>query len=166
MKLLWEILAWVAFSAVVGLLSVWPRFQVVETEKAIVTITFSHAAQRVGECRQLTPEELKELKELPPNMRKPSNCPRERFPVRIELRSGDRVLYQDVLLPSGIWSDGKANIYKRVEIDAGVHDLFVAMNDSGGDEGFDFENAVQIDITPGRNVVVRFDPEAGQFTIR
>jgi len=163
MKLLWEILAWVAFSAVVGLLSVWPHFEVVETEKAIVTITFSHAAQRVGECRQLTQEELNKL---PPNMRKPSDCPRERFPVRIELRSGDSVLYQDVLLPSGIWSDGKANIYKRVEVDAGIHDLFVAMNDSGGDESFDFENAAQLEITPGRNVVIRFDPEAEQFLIR
>jgi hypothetical protein len=163
MKLLWEILAWVAFSAVVGLLSVWPRFEVVEAETAIVTITFSHAAQRVGECRQLTQEELNKL---PPNMRKPSDCPRERFPVRIELRSGDSVLYQDVLLPSGIWSDGKANIYKRVEVDAGVHDLFVAMNDSGGDKSFDYENAAQLEITPGRNVVIRFDPESEQFLIR
>ena len=163
MKLLWEILAWAAFSAVVGLLSVWPRFEVVDTEKAIVTITFSHAAQRVGECRRRSQEELNKL---PPNMRKPADCPRERFPVRIELRSGDRVLYRDVLLPSGIWSDGKANIYKRVEINAGVHDLFVAMNDSGGDEGFDFENAAQINVAPGRNVVIRFDPESEQFSIR
>jgi len=162
-KLLWEILAWAAFSVVVGLLSVWPHYEVVETEKAIVTITFSHAAQRVGECRQLTQEELNKL---PPNMRKPSDCPRERFPVRIELRSGGGVLYHDVLLPSGIWSDGKANIYKRVEIDAGSHDLFVGMNDSGGDEGFDFENAANLEITPGRNIVIRFDPELGQFTIR
>lgn len=163
MKLLWEILAWVAFSAVVGLLSVWPRFEVVEAETAIVTITFSHAAQRVGECRQLTQEELNKL---PPNMRKPSDCPRERFPVRIELRSGGNILYQDVLLPSGIWSDGKSNIYKRVEIDAGVHDLFVAMNDSGGDDSFDYENAAQLEVTPGRNVVIRFDPESEQFLIR
>jgi len=163
MKLLWEILAWVAFSAFVGLLSVWPRYEMVETDRAIVTISFSHAAQRVGECRQLTQEELNKL---PPNMRKPSDCPRERFPVRIELRSGDHVLYEDVLLPSGIWSDGKANIYSRTEIDAGVHDFFVGMNDSGGDKTFDFENAARIDVTPGRNVVVRFDPESGQFTIR
>lgn len=163
MKLVWEILAWVAFSAFVGLLSVWPSFEVFEAEKAIVTMTFSHAAQRVGECRQLTQEELNKL---PPNMRKPSDCPRERFPVRIELRSGGDVLYQDVLLPSGIWSDGKANIYSRVEIEAGVHDLFVGMNDSGGEEVFDFENAARLDIAPGRNVVIRFDPESGQFRIR
>lgn len=163
MKLLWEVLAWVAFSAVVGLLSVWPRYEMVDTEKAIVTVTFSHAAQRVGECRLLTQEELNKL---PPNMRKPSDCPRERFPVRIELRSGDHVLYQDVLLPSGIWSDGKANIYQRVQVDAGIHDLYVGMNDSGGDTEFDYENAARVDIAPGRNVVVRFDPESGQFTIR
>lgn len=163
MKLVWEIVAWVAFSAVVGLLSVWPRYEVVETERAIVTITFSHAANRVGECRQLTQEELNSL---PPNMRKPADCPRERHPMRIELRSGDNVLYRDVLLPSGIWSDGKANIYKRVEIDAGVHTLFVGMNDSGGGEGFDFESSVRLEIGPGRNVVIRFDPESGQFTIR
>lgn len=163
MKLLWEVLAWVVFSAVVGLLSVWPRYEVVDTEKAILTITFSHAAQRVGECRQLTQEELNKL---PPNMRKPSDCPRERFPTRIELRSGDVVLYQDVLLPSGIWSDGKANVYQRTEIDAGIHDLFVGMNDSGGNQKFDYENAVRLDIAPGRNVVVRFDTESGQFTIR
>lgn len=163
MKLLWEILAWVAFSAVVGLLSVWPRFEMIEEDKSIVTVTFSHAAQRVGECRQLTQEELNKL---PPNMRKPADCPRERHPVRLELHSGDRILYQDILLPSGIWSDGKANIYHRVEIVAGIHQLFVGMNDSGGDVGFDFENSETMDIAPGRNVVVRFDPESGQFTIR
>ena len=163
MKRLWEVLAWVAFAAFVGLLSVWPRYEIVAAERAILTVTFSHAAQRVGECRQLTQEELNEL---PPNMRKPSDCPRERFPIRIELRSGDAVLHEDVLLPSGIWSDGKANVYKRVEIDAGVHEIFVGMNDSGGDEGFDYEREVRLDIAPGRNVVVRFDPDAGKFTIR
>lgn len=163
MKLLWEVLAWVTFSVVVGLLSVWPRLEVVETERSIVTVTFSHAAQRVGECRQLTQDELNKL---PPNMRKPSDCPRERFPVRIELRSGENVLYQGTLLASGIWSDGKANIYERIEIDSGIHDLFVGMNDSGGSEGFDFENTEQIDVVAGRNVVIRFDPESGQFTIR
>ncbi len=59
-----------------------------------------------------------------------------------------------------------SNVYNRVEIDAGIHHLFVGMNDSGGDAGFDFENVVNINIAPGRNVVIRFDSESGQFTIR
>ena len=163
MKHAYEILAWIAFSAVVGLLSVWPRYELVDPDNAIVTLTFSHAAQRVGECRQLTQEELNKL---PPNMRKPSECPRERFPVRIELRSGDDVLYEDVLAPSGIWSDGKANVYRRIVVPAGAHALFVGMNDSGVETGFDYESHDTIDIAPGRNVVIRFDNESQQFTIR
>ena len=163
MRLFYEILAWAAFCIVIGLLSVWPRYGTVDGQNAIVTVTFSHAANRIGECRQLTQEELNKL---PPNMRKPSDCPRERHPVRIELRSGGTVLYEDILLPSGIWSDGKANIYRRVVVPAGLHELFVGMSDSGRENGFDFENTARMDIAPGRNVVIRFDTEKQQFTIR
>ena len=162
MKLFYEILAWVGFAVVVGLLSVWPRYNMVDAENAIITVTFAHAAQRVGECRILTQEELNKL---PPNMRKPSDCPRERHVVRFEMRSGDRVLYEDILLPSGIWSDGKSNIYQRVIIPAGRHDVFVGMNDSGGESGFDYETRASLDVAPGRNVVVQFDPESQQFSV-
>lgn len=163
MKLFYEFLAWAVFALVVGLLSVWPRYNMVNAGNAIITVTFAHAAQRIGECRILTQEELNEL---PPNMRKPSDCPRERHVVRFQLRSGDNVLYDDVLHPSGIWSDGKANIYQRVVIPAGRQDVFARMNDSGGETGFDYETHASIDIAPGRNVVVRFDPELQQFMIR
>jgi len=163
MKLFYEILAWSVFAIVVGLLSVWPRYNLVDEGNAIITVTFAHAAERVGECRILTQEELNRL---PPNMRKPSDCPRERHVVRFELRSGDDVLYEDVLSPSGIWSDGKANIYQRVVVPAGTHDVFVGMNDSGGSAGFDYETRTSVDVAPGRNVVVGFDTEQKQFTVR
>jgi len=162
MKLFKESLAWAVFAVVVGLLSVWPRYNLVDADNAIITVTYAHAAQRVGECRILTQEELNEL---PPNMRKPSDCPRERHVVRFEMRSGDEVLYKDVLLPSGIWSDGKANIYQRVVVPAGRHDIFVGMNDSGGKAGFDYEIRTSLDIASGRNVVVQFNPESQQFTV-
>lgn len=163
MKLFNEILAWGVFAAVVGLLSVWPRYNLVDADNAIITVTFAHAAQRVGECRILTQEELNKL---PPNMRKPSDCPRERHVVRFQLRSGEKVLYEDTLLPSGIWSDGKANIYQRVIIPAGRHAVFVGMNDSGDETGFDYETQASLDVAPGRNVVVQFNPELHQFSIQ
>lgn len=162
MKLFGEIVAWAAFAVVVGVLSVWPRYEMVDRGAAILTLTFSHAAQRMGECRTLTQEELNKL---PPNMRKPADCPRERNPVRIELRSAGRVIYQDLLMPSGIWSDGKANIYKRIVVPAGTHELFVGMNDSGGTSGFDFETSARVDLPPGRNLVIRFDGPSQGFLI-
>lgn len=163
MKLLREGLAYVVFAAVVGLLSVWPRYEMVGQQEAIISFTFSHAGKRIGECRRLTQEELNEL---PPNMRKPADCPRERHPIRVELRSGEAVLYEDVLAPSGIWSDGKANVYRRVVVPAGRHSIFVGMSDSGSDQEFDYQAVANIDIAPGRNVVVRFDEQLRQFSIR
>jgi hypothetical protein len=98
-------------------------------------------------------------------MRKPSECPRERYPVRIELRSAEKVIYQDLLMPSGIWSDGKANIYQRIVVPAGTHELFVGMNESGGATGFDFETRARVDLPPGRNLVIRFDESSQSFLI-
>ena len=163
MKVVGEILAYTVFAVVVGILSVWPRYELVADDQALISIAFVHAGDRVGECRKLTQEELNEL---PPNMRKPTECPRERHPLRVELRSGTELLYSDVLLPSGIWSDGKSNVYQRVVVATGRHDLFVGMNDSGGEQGFDYEQSVTIDVVAGRNVVIRFDEKNQRFDIR
>ena len=163
MKVLAEFLTYAVFIAVIGVLSVWPPYQLVEEDRAIVSLVFSHAGDRIKECRILSQEELNKL---PPNMRKPNDCPRERHPVRVELRSGGKTLYQDILPPSGIWADGKASIYQRIEIPAGQHELFVGMNDSGGSGEFDATSSVSVDMRPGRNLVIQFDSETEQFLIR
>jgi len=162
-KVVGEILAYTVFAVVVGALSVWPRYELVDDDQALISIAFVHAGERVGECRSLTQEELDAL---PPNMRKPSDCPRERHPLRVELLSGTDLLYSDVLAPSGIWSDGKSNVYQRIVVAAGRHDLFVGMNDSGGAQGLDYEQTVTIDIAAGRNLVIRFDEKNQKFDIR
>jgi hypothetical protein len=163
MKLLAEGLMYAVFIAGIGVLSVWPPYELVEDDRAIISLVFSHAGDRVTECRILSQEELNKL---PPNMRKPSDCPRERHPVRVELRTGEKTLYQDILPPSGIWADGKASIYQRIEVPAGQHELFVGMNDSGGSGDFDSTNSVSVDMRPGRNLVIQFDAETEQFLIR
>jgi hypothetical protein len=86
--------------------------------------------------------------------------------VRIELRSAGSVIYQDLLMPSGVWSDGKANIYKRIVVPAGEHELFVGMNASGGASGFDFQASARVDLAPGRNLVISFDEPSQRFLIR
>jgi hypothetical protein len=163
MKLLTEIVLYAVFALLVGLLSVWPPYHLVDDDRAIISLVFSHAGERVRECRRISQEELNKL---PPNMRKPDDCPRERHPVRVELRSGTDVLYQETLLPSGIWSDGKASIYQRIEVQSGVHEIFVGINDSGGEGVFDFQTWEAIDLPPGRNLVVQFDEQTQQIQIR
>jgi len=162
-KVIGKIIAYAVFAAGIGLLSVWPRYELMSRDEAVISIAFVHAGQRVGECRKLSQEELNEL---PPNMRKPSVCPRERHPVRIVLRLDGNVLYRDLLLPSGLWSDGKSNIYKRVVVSAGSYEIFVGMNDIGDLEGFNYENNAVIDLAAGQNLVIRFDERQKRLVFR
>ena len=162
MKFVVQFMAYAVFAAFVGLLSVWPSYQLLAPELAVVSLTISHAGQRVGECRRLSQEELNEL---PPNMRKPTVCPRERHPIRVELRADGDLLYRVTALPSGLWSDGKASVYQRLQMAAGEHELFVGMHDSGGD-GFDIELKVDQYLSPGQNLVIDFDELQKAFVFR
>jgi hypothetical protein len=162
-KLAIEISMYAVFIAVLAVLSAWPPYQLLDDEISIVSMVFAHAGERVGECRRISQEELNDL---PPNMRKPADCPRERHPVRVEIRSGGDVLYSEVIQPSGIWADGKASIYKRIEVRSGRHELFVGMNDSGGAADFDYTTFAVIDLSYGRNLVIQFDEQKEEFSIR
>jgi hypothetical protein len=157
-----QVIAYGAFVAVLGVLSVWPDYRLLDEQEAIVSLTFSHAAERVGECRRLTQAELNEL---PPNMRRPNDCPRERHPVRVEMRLNDSLVFSKTLPASGLWKDGKANVYRRTTIEAGHYSLFIGMNDSGSSDGYDFERRQFVTIAPGQNLVVSFDDLQKAFVI-
>jgi hypothetical protein len=139
---------------------VWPEIRLLASSEAMLSLTFSHAGQRVGECRQLTQQELDEL---PPNMRRPADCPRERHPVFVRLKANGVVLFEDTLLPSGLWSDGKSNLYKRLRIDAGAYTLTMEMNDSGGTSTMDSERDFIVSVKPGQNLVIGFDTASRAF---
>jgi hypothetical protein len=162
MKYIGQSVFYVLFAALVGLLSIWPSYHILGQQEALVSVTFSHAGKRIGECRTRTQEELNKLA---PNMRKPNECPRERHPVYVELRADDRLIFAQTLPPSGLWSDGKSNIYQRTKVDAGDYEIFVGMNDSGANDSFDYELAKNLTIKPGHNIVIRFDDLHGTFVI-
>jgi len=159
-KYIGQFVAYALFAAVIGLFSVWPQYRMISEQEALVSVSFSHAAELLGECRTLTQEELNAL---PPNMRKPTSCPRGRHPVHLELRSDGEVLYSTTALPAGIWNDGKSNIYYRVRIPAGRHEFFIGMSDSGNGSAFDYQQSAVLDIEPGQNLVVTFDSLTKSF---
>jgi len=158
-----QFVTYAAFAAGIGLFSVWPEYHMLPANDALISVTFSHAAKRVDECRRLTQAELNEL---PPNMRKPNSCPRELYPMYVELRADGAVVLSATFMPSGLWSDGKANVYSRTKIGAGTHRLFVGMNDSGSTDGFDYERNAVVEIKSGQNLVVGFDDLSNSFVIK
>ena len=157
------ITAWLLFAALALVFSVWPRFSQLGEGNAIVSLTFSHAGQRLQACRKRTQEELNKL---PPNMRKPTDCPRERHPVNVMFSADGETLFQQSLSPSGVWNDGESTVYYRAEMPIGKHQFSIGMNDSGREDGFDYSGQTEFTLARGQHVVVEFDHLNKAFIFR
>lgn len=126
----------------------------------MIKVSFSHPGERIRECRRLSTEEIAAL---PPNMRRPTDCPRERVPILLELVMDDAILYRAEAQPAGIWRDGPATVYERFAVDAGAHRLIARLRDSRRTEGFDYVGTSDIVLAPGENFTITFRPEGGGF---
>jgi hypothetical protein len=158
-----QALLYAAFAACVALFSAWPPYRHLEPGQALLKLSFSHPGERVAECRRRTPEELAAL---PPNMRAPLDCPRERSPVSVELELDGRVLARRVVSPSGLARDGASTVYERFAVPAGAHRLEVKVDDNVRAPGPTWEREQDVQLAPGRVLVVDLDPEQGGIVIQ
>jgi hypothetical protein len=156
-------MAYGLFAVAASVFSAWPVFELIGTDEAVVSLTFSHAGQRIEECRQLTQAELDEL---PPNMRMATQCQRERHPVQVIFKADGETLYQESLKPSGVWSDGESTVYGRFPLKQGSRRLYIGMNDSGGAAEPDYELETTLVLERGQHVVVEFDHGLRTFQFR
>ena len=155
-----QFIAYALFALVVGYFATQPAYTHLDPEMALIKLSFSHAGKHRQECRHLTQEELNRL---PPNMRRPMDCPRERLPLLVELELDGEILYQDELPPSGLARDGASTAYRKFPVAAGSHHLVARLRDSRRTDGFDYEKASEITLSPRQNFVIDFRPELGGF---
>ena len=155
-----QALAYALFAAVVGYFATSPPYTHLDPDKALIKLSFSHAGRHRTECRRLSQAELNAL---PPNMRRPLDCPRERLPLLVELELDGEVLYRDRLPPSGLAGDGASTAYRKFPVAAGNHRLVVRLRETARAQGFDHEKAATITLAPQQNLVVDFRPELGGF---
>jgi hypothetical protein len=142
----------------VAALSDWPTYGQIPKNTGVVMLTFVHGADRKGECRRLTPEEIAKL---PPNMRRVQDCPRGRRAIYVELD-----VDHASLPPTGIAGDGPSRVYQRFVLPAGKHDLAVRMRDTARTEGFDRERRDSVELSPDQMLVIDYRPESGSFVFR
>lgn len=162
-RLIMQIVLYGAFAAFIGYFSNAPTWSHFGPDQALIKLSFSHPGKLKGKCRQLTREEIKNL---PPNMRRARDCPRERVPVVVELMIDGKLLHHESLPPTGIWSDGASSIYRRFSVPAGQHQLIVRLRDSARVTGYDYEYTGDINLAPARNFVIDFRAEIGEFVLR
>lgn len=129
----------------------------------MIKLSLSHAADRVAPCIRLTP---KEVAELAPNMRRAERCERARLPLTVELEIDGALVAQLEAPPSGLWNDGPASVYERIEVAPGDHLLTARLRDSKRDVGWDFTHTEQVTLEPGRYFSVTFRAKAGGFNFR
>jgi hypothetical protein len=158
LRYLLQVFNYAIFMALIWYFATSPSVRVIEDDEAMITVAFAHAGETVAECRRLSQEELMKL---PPNMRKPEACPRERSPIIIEATLDGDIVYSATLMPPGIFNDGGVNIYYNSKVPAGEHLFKIKMDDSVRKEGFDHTFEQNVTIEPQQIMLVEFEPLKG-----
>lgn len=154
--LIWmgQAVLYAALAAVILVFTRWPSYQNLPADSALIKLSISHQGKVLGDCVEQTPEQLAKL---PPNMRAPVSCPRERSPLTVEVDVDGVLAYRQVAQPSGLSKDGAAVVYHRIEVPAGSHAIEVRMKDDARSEGFDYTRSETVMLAPAEILVVDFD---------
>jgi hypothetical protein len=158
-----QVLLYGLFALIVGLFSSWPPYHPLQEGQALIKLSFSHHGQRASECRQRTAEELAKL---PPNMRAPMDCKRERSPVTVEIDIDDAPAYRHVAIPSGLSEDGASTVYQRFPVTAGEHRIAVRLKDDMHAPGFNYQREETVSLFAGKVLVIDFNAEKGGITFQ
>jgi hypothetical protein len=154
---------YVLFMAAIGFFSAAPAYEHFPPDRALIKASFSHAGQPKEECRARTAEELEKL---PPNMRAPMQCGRERSPVIFDLALDGKTVYQAELAPSGLSHDGVSTMYQRFPVSAGRHHLRARIKDNVRSPDFNYVREADIELAPAQVFVVEFSSRDGGFIFK
>ena len=156
-------LFYAVFAVVIGFFSTDPAYTHLQPDETLIKLSFRHAGQLKGECRELSPEELAKL---PAYKRKGTKeCPRERADVIVELELDGKLLYHEVLRPTGWAHSSNSNIYRRITVKAGLHALKASLRDHAEDV-FNYTHEETVNLAPGRIMVIDFKAATGGFIFK
>lgn len=151
------------FALAIGVFSHWPPYRHLAADQALVKLSFSHTGKPVSDCR---PQTAEELARLPPNMRAPVRCPRERSPIVVELDVDGTPALRHVAKPSGLSKDGASSVYHRLAVKAGEHRVTVRLRDDARSTGFDHVRDETVTLAPAQILVIDFDTATQKITLQ
>ncbi len=155
-----QVVVYGAIALLLGYFSTRPAYDYFPEDQAQIVLSFSHVGERAVPCRKLTREEIAEIAA---NMRRSEVCGRERLPLYVELLLGGEAIFAAGVAPTGLSSDGAAQVHERFSVAPGRYELVARLRDSARSEGFDYERGATVDLAPGESFVVDFRGEFGGF---
>jgi hypothetical protein len=158
-----QVLLYGLFALAVGVFSRWPTYHPIEPGQALIKLSFTRVGKPVGDCRKPSAEEQAKL---PPTMRAPEICPRERSPITVHVDvDGVRAL-ERVAAPTGLSKDGAAAVYERLVVPAGERRIAVHLSDDVRARDKPYLREAKVTLVPGQVLVIDFDAEKGGITLR
>lgn len=158
-----QFLLYGVFALTIGVFAQWPLYHPLGEDQAMIKVSVARLGQPVGECRRLSDEELAKL---PPNMRDPVQCPRERSPLTMKVDINGTQMLKRVVKPGGLSGDGTAAIYERLVVPAGEQNISVRFNDDVRPGAQVYEKESSLSLVPGQVLVIDFDPEKGGIVLK
>ncbi len=158
-----QFLFFVIIALFVGYFSNQPVYRQFPESMAQIKLGFTHGARRKVDCRKLT---VKEIAKLPVNQRRPNNCTRGRIPIHIQLILDGKILYDDLLVATGLFEDGPGQVYRKIIVPIGPHTITARLRDSKRTSGFDYEATRQVVLQPYQNIAIDFKADAGGFLFK
>ncbi|HEC16167.1 MAG TPA: hypothetical protein ENI99_06290 [Sedimenticola sp.] len=163
LRYLLQALNFAVFMAIIGYFSANPAVRNLEEGLAQVTLAIGHAGQPVRPCRERTAEELAAL---PPNMRQPMDCPRERSPVIVRLIMDGKPILDMTVNPPGAFKDQGIDIYRSIPIPAGKHHFVAKLKDSVREKDFNYVGEKVVDLAPADLLFIDFHAQMGGFLFK
>jgi hypothetical protein len=142
----------------IGYFSVAPGYQYADGQSSVLKLVVRHSGFLLGECRVVSQQELMEL---PPNMRKPQDCPRGKAPMSVSLLVENEVFYDGIIKPSGIHSDGVLALYQQFNIPPGHVSVRLAI-ESGKQDPQLFKR--EIDVRPSDVLLLEYHDSGFSFS--
>jgi hypothetical protein len=158
-----HVLLYGLFALAVGAFSQWPRYRHLDAGQALIKVSFSRVGKPVGDCRSLTEAELARL---PPNMRAPTKCPRERSPVTVQVDIDGTLALDRTAPPTGLSKDGASSVYERLVVPAGERRIVVRLSDDVRARDAGYRREATVRLSPGQVLVIDFDAEKGGITLQ
>lgn len=162
-RFIFQVFNYTLFMALVWYFSFLPPYHRLDDNQAVITVAISHSGKRINECTQLTQEEM--LK-LPPNMRKPKDCPRERSPVTVELLLDGKPVLKEIANAPGLYNDQGVDIFESVNVPTGNHTMELRMNDDIHIKSSTQQISKDISLTPAQHLVILFNSTDETFSIK
>ncbi|MEX2381139.1 MAG: hydrogenase iron-sulfur subunit [Opitutales bacterium] len=119
-----------------------------------LVISFRHLAERQGETRQLSEEELERI---PVHMRGEMRIDRSRAPVRMRVQVDGDVILEESYAPHGLRSDGPSVVLEYIPLSVGLYQIQVEIGDTADPGEWSHQWSETVEVEPNRRRVLLFE---------